>query len=144
MPTIEELITNLEELRATIQSSVDDTMLNQEHGIVDINREQLLSGLDANGQQLGEYKPLSKQIRSEAGLQTDYIDLSFTGATQDSMYVSKLDESKFEITTRIEENWEKGKNKDRFDAIGIAEQNHQQVTDIIVYNIEAVLNQKFT
>jgi hypothetical protein len=143
MPTIEELISNLEELKSTIQNSVDNTMLNEENGIVDINREQLLSGLDANGQQLGEYKPLSKKIRSEAGLQTDFIDLRFTGATQDSMFVSKLNDSTFELSTRIEENWEKGKNKGRFDAIGISESNHQQVTDIIVFNVEAVLNEKF-
>jgi hypothetical protein len=139
MPTIEELITNLEELKATIQDGVDRAMVGDSFDIAEINREQLLSGLDANVEELGQYAERTKAIRSKRGLQTEFIDLSFTGGSQKGLEVKKIDDKNFELSTNP--RWD----EDRFpDAIGIQEKNEDKVTNIVIENIEAVLNQKFT
>lgn len=50
-----------------------------------ITEDQLASGIDGNGDELGEYAPLSVAIRSELGLQVDHIDLKLTGDFYDSI-----------------------------------------------------------
>lgn len=50
-----------------------------------ITEDQLASGIDGLGRQLGDYAPLSVQIRRELGLQTDFIDLHLTGEFYDSI-----------------------------------------------------------
>jgi len=55
--------------------------------IVELNKGQLSKGIDGNNSPIegrniglqGEYSPTTKQIRSEAGLQIQVIDLNFTG-----------------------------------------------------------------
>ena len=138
MPTIEELILNLKELKATIQDGVDRAILGDEFDIVKLNKEQLLSGIDANSQPLGSYAESTKKIRERRGLQTDHIDLSFTGTSQDSIHTKKISDNAFEIDSNP--RWD----EKRFpNAIGITEENEKNVTDIIIENIEAVLDEKF-
>jgi len=50
-----------------------------------ITEDQLASGIDGLGRELGDYAPLSVQIRRELGLQTDFIDLNLTGEFYDSI-----------------------------------------------------------
>lgn len=143
MPTIEDLIVDLKGLKDLIQSNVEDIIADPNTGVAKINKIQLLSGLDSNGNSLGEYTDYSKKIRNEAGLQIDFIDLSFTGNTQKSLFVSKRLDNTYELTTGIPENWEKGKNKDRFNAIGLTDENEDKLTYEIIEKIESVLDEKF-
>jgi hypothetical protein len=50
-----------------------------------ITEDQLASGIDGQGRQLGEYAPLSVIIRQELGLQTKFIDLHLTGEFYESI-----------------------------------------------------------
>ena len=57
--------------------------------ILSLNRSQLIvEGINIEGKELGSYKPISVTLRSAKGLQTGYIDLSFTGAFQSAMFIS--------------------------------------------------------
>ncbi len=139
MPDIEDLLSDLKAIKSTIQDGVDRAMLGDTVDIVQVNKDQLLSGFDINNNPLGQYAPSTKKIRERKGLQTGHIDLSFTGRSQDSLNISKLDDSNFEITS--EPQWD----QKRFpDAIGIAEKDEQKVTDIVIENVEAVLNELLT
>jgi hypothetical protein len=138
MPTIEELVADLTSLKAFVQQGVDNAMVGSEQYIPDINRSQLRAGFDANGEELGSYAESTKVSRKRKGLQTDYIDLNYTGKSQEGLNVSKVDDSKFELTTNP--NWD----EQRFpDAIGIMNDNEDLVTEAIVENIEVILNEKF-
>lgn len=139
MPNIEDLLNDLKAIPELIQDGVDRAMLGDTVDIVQINKDQLLSGIDAAGKELGQYAPSTKKIRQRKGLQTDFIDLSFTGRSQDSLTINKLSDSKFEMTS--EPQWD----QKRFpDAIGIEKSNEDKVTEIIVVNIEANLNELLT
>ncbi len=137
MPKIEDLIEDLSSLKETIQDAVDRAIIGDSFDIAEINREQLLSGFDSAGNALGEYAESTKRIRQKRGLQIDHIDLKFTGYSQAGLGTSKLDDNKYQLTTNP--RWD----EKRFpEAIGIQEANEDKVTDIIVINIEAVLDQK--
>jgi len=59
-----------------------------EEVVLQLNKNQLKEqGVDSEGHELGEYRPLTISIRSAYGLQTDYIDLSFEGDYQDSFAI---------------------------------------------------------
>jgi len=138
MPTIEQLIENLKDIKSIVQDGVDRAIIGDEFDIVGLNKEQLLSGIDANSQPLGSYAESTKKIRQRRGLQTDFIDLSFTGKSQDSIRTNKISDNSFEISA--EPRWD----QKRFpDAIGITEENEKEVTEIVILNVEAVLNEKF-
>ena len=50
-----------------------------------VTEDQLASGIDGLGRELGDYAPLSIQIRRDLGLQTSFIDLNLTGEFYDSI-----------------------------------------------------------
>ena len=50
-----------------------------------VTEDQLASGIDGLGRELGDYAPLSVQIRRDLGLQTSFIDLNLTGEFYDSI-----------------------------------------------------------
>jgi len=45
----------------------------------DINIEQLSKGVRSDNEKIGDYSPIHKKHRQEKGLQTDFVDLNFTG-----------------------------------------------------------------
>ena len=55
----------------------------------ELNREQLEKGLNAKGEQIGEYGGFYVDEREKKGLQTDYVDLKVTGKFHNSIYVKK-------------------------------------------------------
>lgn len=88
--TVEELIQKLKNLPAFIKAVGTKGIDDNSQEILDLNKAQMLvAGVDADGKDLGDYAPLSIEIRQEAGLQTDHIDLRFTGEFQDSMILKK-------------------------------------------------------
>ena len=55
----------------------------------ELNREQLEKGLNAKGEQIGEYGGFYKDTRFNQGLQTDFVDLKVTGKFHKSIYAKK-------------------------------------------------------
>jgi hypothetical protein len=135
MATLEDLLSDLKRIPELVQDGVDRAMLGDTFDVVQINKDQLLSGIDAAGKELGQYAPSTKKARQRKGLQTDHIDLKFTGASQDSLGISKLNDSKFEMTANP--RWD----QKRFpEAIGFTKENEDKVSEIVIVNIEANLN----
>lgn len=63
--------------------------LEQNHElIVELNKAQLNQGELSDQSFLPPYKNVTKKIRAEYGLQTDVMDLSFTGSFQSRFYLS--------------------------------------------------------
>jgi hypothetical protein len=50
-----------------------------------VTEDQLASGIDGLGRELGEYSDMSKSIRFSLGLQIGFIDLNLTGEFYDSI-----------------------------------------------------------
>jgi hypothetical protein len=139
MATIEDLLSDLKRIPELVQDGVDRAMLGDTFDVVQINKDQLLSGIDAAGKELGQYAPSTKKVRQRKGLQTDHIDLKFTGASQDSLGISKLNDSKFEMPANP--RWD----QKRFpEAIGFTKENEDKVSEIVIVNIEANLNPVLT
>lgn len=138
MPNIEDLINDLTELPDTVQDGVDRAIIGDSVDITDVNREQMAKGLDINDKPFGDYAESTKAIRKRKGLQTAFIDLNFTGKSSKSLTTKKQSDSNF--TIEANPRWD----QKRFpDAIGISKEGENDVTDIIVENIEALLDQKF-
>jgi hypothetical protein len=144
MATVEDLIKKLTLLPKLVKTSANMAIDKNKEDIVDLNKAQMLVlGVDADGDQLGEYAPLSVEIRDDAGLQTDYIDLRFTGKFQDSMNIKKKDKG-FEliatdgkwdgnsISPTLKERWP--------DALGLIPDNENKVTNIITGNIDRAVS----
>ena len=56
--------------------------------ILGLNRSQLIiEGINIEGHDLPEYKPVTVKLRKAEGLQTNYMDLSFSGAFQKEMFI---------------------------------------------------------
>lgn len=54
-------------------------------------RGQLLSGVKADGSQIGQYSPSYAKTRQARGLQTDYVDGYFTGDMQRGLFLDVRD-----------------------------------------------------
>jgi hypothetical protein len=142
MQTVEDLINELRLLPETVQGAVDKALIDDQFEIAEINREQLLSGFDAEGNPLGQYAEMTKAIRRRRGLQTDHIDLRFTGKFQKSFEINKVGED-YSLTAR-DPKWEDKLMQRWPDAIGIQTENEDQVTKVITDNIEFTTDQLFT
>jgi hypothetical protein len=134
MDTVEDLIQQLKDLPETVQRGVDKAVIDDQYEIAEINREQLLSGIDAEGNPLGEYRESTKAARRRRGLQTDYIDLKFTGKFQRSFEIDKKGDD-YSLTAK-DPKWEDKLMQRWPDAIGIQKENEDRVTEIIKENIE--------
>ena len=66
-----------------VRDAVNNTHLELEQ----MQREQMLSGKDAGGSEIGKYSNLSKTLRAEKGLQTSFVDLRDTGDFQKAITV---------------------------------------------------------
>lgn len=139
MPDLNDLIRDLKDIPKLIREGVERGMLGDSVDIADLNRDQLAKGKDRDGEGLGSYAPLTKKIREKKGLQTGFIDLSFTGKSKNSITVKKQTRNKFDLVSVP--RWDES----RFPkAIGIAEKNEDKLTRIVTDNIEAVLNTRLT
>lgn len=135
MGTVEDLIVKLKNLPTFVDLVGDNSIAENEDTIIDLNKAQMIVlGIDADGDQLGEYTPYSSQIREAAGLQTEFIDLRFTGDFQDSIELN-LTPNGYEIDA-TDEKWT-DKIEPRFpDALGLIDDNEDRVTNIITSKIE--------
>jgi hypothetical protein len=118
--SIDVLINKLEGLPDFIQEVLDNFMKDDAEDVLDLNRDQMLLGIDADGVPLGLYSPLSQELRSKKGLQIDHIDLRDTGEFQDSMFLEKAGDNTYFIDA-ADPKWEQ-KIAPRFpDALGLTE-----------------------
>jgi hypothetical protein len=141
MQTVEDLINDLRMLPETVQRAVDKALIDDQFEIAEINREQLLSGFDAEGNPLGEYRESTKVARRRRGLQTEHIDLRFTGKFQKSFEIDKRGED-YSLTAK-DPKWEDKLMQRWPDAIGIQKENEDQVTKVITDNIEFITDNLF-
>lgn len=88
---IQQLSDNLNTIVNTWSSLESDFLKGFDADLIDINREQMMEGEDADGKEIGklqspEYIQLKKAMGSRAAF-AGLADLKFTGAFQDAMYV---------------------------------------------------------
>lgn len=81
---------------------IDSVTVDVQDEIIRLNTQVQLGeeGIDADGQSLGEYAPLSIAIRTDLGLQTSFIDFKITGFYWDS-FDTEVNENDIEI--RVDE-----------------------------------------
>lgn len=137
MGTVEDLIIKLKELPQFIEEVVDNYLTDNEEDVLDLNKAQLLNaGVDSEGVPLGEYSARTKEERQKKGLQTDFIDLRYTGEFQDKMDLIKTGEAERTLTS-TDSKWQSGELSDRFpDAIGLTPVSEDILTDAIIKEIE--------
>jgi len=140
MNTFEDLIGKLKSLPLLVKATMDGTINNNADNIADMNRAQMLVlGVDADGIELGEYAAFTIKQRQERGLQTDYIDLRFTGDFQNSIGLNKIGDT-FELGAS-DVKWEdsiSGLNlSERWPAaIGLTDDNEDRITAVIEHNTD--------
>lgn len=138
MGTVEELISKLKELPGFVEQVADNYFNDQENEVLDLNKDQMLvAGVDSEGVKLGEYSDVTAEVRANAGLQTDHIDLRFTGDFQDAMKLIPTGEAEVEITSTDSKWSSNGDLRRRFpDAIGLTETSQDILTKDIIKTIE--------
>ncbi len=145
--TVADLIKKLKILPEFIRLSSDLAIIGNDDEIVDLNKAQLLVvGVDSDGKQLGTYSPFTVEKRKQKGLQTDFIDLRFTGDFQDNMVIKKTGRSQFELdSTDPKWSFEILRNPDAWPhAIGLTDDNENRVTLLLVRVIEKNVNDLLT
>ncbi len=138
---IRDLIEKLKSLPSFVEDKADEAIESDKEHILDLNKAQMLvAGVDNEGISLGDYSPKSVQIRQKKGLQTDHIDLRFTGDFQDSLRIDKKKKAEFdltatdgkwagnEITPNLSQQWP--------DALGLTDDNEDKVTENTTGHIE--------
>lgn len=138
MGTVEELIGKLKELPDLIKQVADNYFNDQEEKILDLNKDQMLiAGVDSEGINLGDYSPFTAEIRANEGLQTEHIDLRFTGDFQDGMELIPTGLAEVEMTSS-DSKWRDGEDlRERFpDAIGLTPISQDILTQELIKTIE--------
>ena len=77
--------------RISVEKIVARNLKNNEAELVDLNTSQLYSGVDANGQSLGEYSPFTKELKQAKGQPTDRITLKDEGDFYDGFGLVRND-----------------------------------------------------
>lgn len=134
--TVEDLIVKLKGLTTFVRVSASNAIDDNKEDILDLNKAQMLVlGVDNEGDQLGIYAPFTVQEREKKGLQTNFIDLRFTGEFQDKMVVEKTDLAKFELTS-TDSKWENKLEPQFPDALGLTNENEDKLTKDLITQID--------
>lgn len=142
--TVEDLIAKLKNLPEFVKKVGSGNIEESKDDILNLNKEQMLTkGIDADGAPLGDYAPESVEIRKEKGLQTDHIDLRFTGEFQDSMKLNKQGD-KFEIDA-TDPKWDGNalarSLRDQWpDALGLTDESEEAVTKKLTDKISSAVD----
>lgn len=141
--TVKDLIKKLDGLEEYVSRTVDFAIIENDDDILDLNKAQMLvAGIDSQGNQLGEYTPFSAKARKRKGLQTDYIDLRFTGNFQDRMKLKRTGKNKFEMNSD-DEKWEVKLSPRWPEAIGLTDDNEERLTGLIIKVLDTNLDKYF-
>lgn len=99
--------------------------------LLDWNKAQLNDqGVFADGVVTGEYSPAYAKVRAREGLQTDHVDLNFTGALQASMVVKEKGDEGVVISADMVKNGYDLQNRYP-ETLGLTADSKNQVKDII-------------
>ena len=125
MGTVTEVKARFERIVAEFGQLIVSTYKDTEDRLVFYNKEQMLDGLDSKGKALGEPAPMTKDIKGALGLQTDWIDLKFTGEFQSAMYAKELTEDYAELSST---DWKTSELTGRFgdDIFGLSPENTKE------------------
>lgn len=109
---------------------VNNSILEHESQILDLNRRQMFAGNDANGNAITpEYTPFTVSIKQEKGQPFDRVTLNDTGAFYQSMFLQPFDNGfEFEAT---DEKTAELKEKYGENILGIAESDLDDAAEII-------------
>jgi hypothetical protein len=81
---IKDRISSLKSANKVLEVTTDEVM---NDNLVDLVQGQMLDGENGDGQQIGTYASSTIMARNRKGLQTNYIDLFFTGEFFEGMDV---------------------------------------------------------
>lgn len=100
------LIRRIERVQSEILPIVRKECEREERTIVDMNRQQMLSGYNANGELMnnGIYSDKHIKKRTARGLPVDHVYLSFEGDFQKEMFVEYHDTG-FAVQSHDDKNW---------------------------------------
>lgn len=141
MQGVEDLIRKLKGLPEFLRQRSNVAMYELSQGIVDMNKQQLLAGVDSMGDSLGNYSPSTVTIRKAKGLQTDHIDLRFTGEFQGSLNIEKKGDAFVE--TARDPKWNELLEPRWPDALGLTDSNEEKLTEQIIKKLDTDLNNYF-
>ena len=148
MAKLEELIIKLKNLPAFLQAQGNAAIEENAIDIVDLNKAQMLVlGIDSEENPLGLYAPKTKKIRQAKGLQTDYIDLRFTGDFQNSMEILPDGNNKYELIAS-DGKWNGNEISPTLsqrypNALGLIKDNETKVTEMLSKFLDKAIDNYF-
>jgi len=85
----------------------------------------MLSGKRADGEQIGDYAPMTVEIRKAMGKQTDFVDLNFTGEFQDNIKFTEITAEYAQLTST---DWKTKKLTGMYgeEIFGLSKENHKE------------------
>jgi hypothetical protein len=142
--TVQELIGKLKGLESFVNDSAAFALKVNSDEILDLNKAQMIvAGVDADGDQLGQYAPFTVEERSKKGLQTEYIDLRFTGEFQDKMELIPTGKTEVEFDSK-DPKWDSDISKQWPDALGLTSDNEERAGDMIIKVIDVNVDKYLT
>lgn len=115
--------------------------------VENLNRQQLVEGEDSLGKDLGGYSLQRTVERRDAGRQTDFIDLKFTGDFHDSIFAQGKTNGNTKaslVMGSVGDKWDEIQEDVRFkDAIGLNQENLNRVGDMIAEHLIKELNKYY-
>ena len=136
MATILEMRSRLDLLASQMQAITGGAMKESEPDLIELNKEQMLSGIRADGEEIGQYKSISyalekNKLNPKAGFGA--VDLRLTGQFQSEMLLQVWGEN-YSI---ISDDPKTGKLADQYgeEIFGLTVENKTVANEIIVPSI---------
>lgn len=125
MATVSEVKARFEQIVNEFGQLIVSTYKDTTAEMIDLNTSQMLDGLDSKGKALGEPAPTTKDIKGRLGLQTDWIDLKFTGDFQSAMFAKEITEDYVSLSSS---DWKTSELTGRFgdDIFGLNPENTKE------------------
>jgi hypothetical protein len=142
---MEKVLQLLQRLRAATpeeqEKAILAIILKHAHRAIDLNIEQLMNGIDAEGRSLGEYKSAAYAEFKRSLNPRGVVDLRLTGDWQDEMY---LEADKFPVYMNSS-NWKTLKLTTDFgeNILGLTQENKQKFLEAIKEDIIAYYRSLF-
>lgn len=130
MDKLEHLIKRLEYFNDNIEEIAVQTTRQFEAEILDMNTEnQLMKGVDADGDSLGKYAPLTISIKQAKGQPTDRVTLKDTGDFHQSFFARF--NGKFITIGATDEKAQKLEDGYGKAIYGLSDKNVQELIDLL-------------
>ncbi len=138
--TIEQAISKLEKLTTFLDQTPNKLVLTPTRGVESLVKERIfLKGINSDSEEIGfGYSKRWAEARKGKGLQTDYVDLKFTGSLRKSL-TTKVDDANT-VVMMIDNDFnyqEKAKEQERLrqmDIFALTEGEVNVLTDFVEQN----------